>query len=262
VRLPLVVHKVSRWVKAADLDDGAQNVDSILEERQLSMRGQILVAEDTKDIQRILGYHLTRAGFAVKFADNGKIAVDMALAGAFDLILMDMQMAELDGYGATSQLRQQGYRRPIIALTAHAMHGEREKCLAAGCDEYLAKPVEPQQLIATIAHFLAEERASFDSALQSAPDDDEFMAIVREYRESLLVNVEELRQAFGAGDLRRVKALAHRNKGTAGIFGFPELSETAGLLEEAIAENQHVSLLQELVDEFCQCAVRIATADK
>jgi PAS domain S-box-containing protein len=262
LRLPLAVHKVSRWVRAAEFDEGAPSIDSYIDENPVSMRGRILVAEDTKDIRRILNYHLTRAGFAVEFAEDGKAAIDMALTDAFDVILMDMQMPEIDGYEATRQLRQQGYRRPIIALTAHAMHGEREKCLNAGCDEYLAKPVDAMELVALIARFLAEERAPAAGELQLPSEDDEFRALVREYRASLLVNVEELRQAFGAGDLRRVKALAHRNKGTAAVFSFPELSEIAGLLEEAIGENQDGSLLRELVDEFCQCATRIATAER
>jgi PAS domain S-box-containing protein len=251
LRLPLVVDDQSRWVDTDHLDEGMQQSFESLYEEKPTMRGTILIAEDTKDIRRILKYHLTRAG----------VAVDMARGGDFDLILMDMQMPELDGYEAAKQLRQLGCRSPIIALTAHAMHGEREKCLAAGCDEYLAKPVDPNHLIATIAHFLAEEHETVDTALPAA-EDEELRAVLREYRESLFVNAEEMQQAFTSRDLRRVKALAHRNKGTAAIFGFPDLSTTAGLLESAVAENQDESLLKELVDEFCQCATRIATAEK
>ncbi|MEI7683770.1 MAG: PAS domain S-box protein, partial [Planctomycetota bacterium] len=263
LRLPLDVNRVDRWIDAADLDEGVLSSDSYAEDESASMRGRILVAEDTRDIRRILEYHLTRAGYAVEFAENGKIAVEKALAGAFDLILMDMQMPELDGYEATSQLRHQGYRRPIIALTAHAMKSEREKCLKAGCDEHLAKPVEPGVLIGTIAQFLsgpafAESAAPPPSSLD---EDAEFAALIREYRESLVGNVADLRRAFAVGDMRGVKALAHRNKGTAGIFGFPELSETAGLLEQAIAESQHESLVAELIEEFDRIAGRSAAKE-
>ena len=86
---------------------------------------------------------------------DGRIAVDRVLAGSFDLVLMDMQMPELDGYGATARLRSQGYQGPIVALTAHAMAGDREKALAAGCDDYDTKPLDFVQLLVKIDALLS-----------------------------------------------------------------------------------------------------------
>jgi signal transduction histidine kinase/CheY-like chemotaxis protein/HPt (histidine-containing phosphotransfer) domain-containing protein len=137
----------------------------------IRLQGRVLLAEDGLDNQVLISLHLRRAGADVCLADNGRIAVNMARSEPFDLILMDMQMPELDGYGATSELRRRGFKTPIVALTAHAMTGDREKCIAAGCTDYLTKPVERDELIRVVNRYLCASRSA---AGMNRPEDAAF----------------------------------------------------------------------------------------
>ena len=121
---------------------------------------RILLVEDGPDNQRLIGHVLRKAGADVSTAENGQVAVDLALAAKqadspFDIILMDIQMPVMDGYEATRQLRKAGYTYPIIALTAYAMTENRQKCLDAGCDDYMTKPFDISTLATAVAKHLA-----------------------------------------------------------------------------------------------------------
>lgn len=121
-------------------------------------RRRILIAEDSTDNRQILVYRLRKLGdFEIQEAANGRQAVDLVLENPPDLILMDLKMPLVDGWEATRQIRarERGRRVPIIAVTAQAMPGDEERALAAGCDDYIAKPItDPRQITAKIARFL------------------------------------------------------------------------------------------------------------
>jgi len=135
-------------------------------ETHIQLRGRILLVEDGADNQRLLSMQLGDAGATVTSALDGQIAVTLATAQTFDLILMDMQMPVMDGYTATKELRRRGLTLPIIALTAHAMAEDRDKCLAAGCSGYLSKPVDEEKLLTTVHEHLGtvEPLAPTDAA--------------------------------------------------------------------------------------------------
>lgn len=122
---------------------------------------RILLAEDGNDNQRLISALLRKSGAEVSTATDGKTALETALRSrevgeAFDLILMDMQMPVMDGYEATRRLREAEWTGPIIALTASVMAGDREKCLDAGCTDFLTKPITRRDLVAGIAPHLAQ----------------------------------------------------------------------------------------------------------
>ncbi len=148
--------------------------------REPSLSGRrILLAEDGIDNQRLIAFLLNKAGAEVTVVENGQQALKTALAAPpdggdaattgrpFDLILMDMQMPIMDGYQATRRLRAYGYRGPIVALTAHAMAEDRQKCLDAGCDEYLSKPIDRTRLLSTLANLL---KTSQDRTEEPTPE--------------------------------------------------------------------------------------------
>ncbi|MEQ1568875.1 MAG: ATP-binding protein, partial [Myxococcota bacterium] len=130
---------------------------------------RVLLAEDGPDNQVLLTTLLRRAGATVTVADNGRIAVDKATTGTFDVILMDMQMPEMDGYQAAATLRRKGYTKPVVALTAHAMSTDRDRCLAAGCDDFLTKPVDRKLLLTTVRKWAGDRAATPTSTTAPAP---------------------------------------------------------------------------------------------
>lgn len=124
-----------------------------------TLTGRVLLAEDCLDNQRLIACLLRKWGITVAVADDGRAAVDAALASQaagkpFDVILMDMQMPVLDGYEATRELRRQGWTGPIHALTANAMTSDRQTCLEAGCTGYATKPIVRHSLYALLAESL------------------------------------------------------------------------------------------------------------
>lgn len=133
--------------------------------QEFPLKGKtVLLAEDGPDNQKLIAFILKKAGAEVTLAENGEVARQAVLkaldAGLlFDVILMDMQMPVLDGYEATRKIREQGYLAPIISLTANAMEGDRDKCINAGCNDHITKPIDRKKLVGMIAAICEEVAA-------------------------------------------------------------------------------------------------------
>ena len=158
--LPLIAAAGTRMVDGLG-NDAEASIRKALVTPVTKLAGRILLAEDGPDNQRLISWHLTKAGASVQIAENGVVALEMleqaeACGEPFDLLLSDMQMPEMDGYTLARTLRQRASRIPIVALTAHAMSEDREKCLEAGCNEYTTKPIDKAHLLATCAKWMRE----------------------------------------------------------------------------------------------------------
>ena len=235
-----------------------------------SLTHRILVVDDGSSNRKLVSLVLRRAGAEVETAEDGQSALEIASIGSFDLILMDMQMPGMDGYTATTRLRERGVDCPIIALTAHAMKGDRERCLAAGCSGYLPKPVELDVLLATVAEAVgvsAEAQAIDDSdrpasnmLVSTLPiEDSDFREIVEEFVDRLKERLQEMERALADEDLALLAGLAHWLKGAGGTAGFSAFTTPAGELERS-AKDGNAAAASRGLDQLMHLAARVAVA--
>ncbi len=249
-------------VQVLDMQPHAGAVGDITRARSASLRlpqARILLVEDGDANRKLLKIVLSRAGCEVTTAENGQVGVELAVAQKFDLILMDMQMPVLDGYTATRQLRDRGLTLPIIALTAHALKGDEERCREAGCSGYLTKPIEALRLLAAVAQHLGEKQgqaASETPLISTLVDDPEMEPVVLDFVEMLRRQLPAFRAAASQLNFEELARLAHWLKGTGGTMGYAELSDVARRLEE-LAERQdgpacepHLHRLERLVSRI------------
>jgi signal transduction histidine kinase/DNA-binding response OmpR family regulator len=222
---------------------------------------RVLLAEDNFVNQRVAAGLLTRRGHHVTIAQNGREAIERIAGERFDLVLMDLQMPIMGGLEATGEIRRAerltGGHVRIVAMTAHAMDSDRERCLAAGMDGYLSKPFDPRKLFAVVEEVVLDDAAQvgpgremvFDEeTLRLRLEDDDLMAgVIRVFLADLPVQLAAIEQAVATGDLSALGAHAHALKGAASSITADEVFQAADRLETAPAaglEATHSALLQ------------------
>jgi CheY-like chemotaxis protein/HPt (histidine-containing phosphotransfer) domain-containing protein len=232
----------------------------------------ILLAEDNVVNQKVAVRLLEKWGHRVTVAENGRIAVDQAAKHEFDLVLMDIQMPEVGGFEATAQIRNgektTGKHIPIIAMTAHAMTGDREKCLAAGMDDYMSKPIDARELAKTLEKYLRPTDASPDQPAEPAQpaqtkDEIAFLDtaelldrfggdadLMREAAEMFIETspdlLERIRKAIDNGDHAALELAAHSYKGALAVFTSGSAKALAFSLERMGAERNLTNAAREL----------------
>ena len=243
---------------------------------KLSTSTRILLVEDGEINRKLILALFNQAGLTnVDVVENGEIAVQRAREKEYDIILMDMQMPIMDGYTAAKTLREMGFETPIVALTAHAMKGDSDKCLAAGCTDYLSKPIDDKQLFKKIARLTSppEEKAGIETANSETEvnrhsaetemlettlpiQDDIFLEIVQDFGDLLAQLMTELEEKLEQRDRKRIKQIAHDLAGTAGGAGFAAFTEPARNLE-SIALTEDFSGIEANIEILKDLAARV-----
>jgi PAS domain S-box-containing protein len=243
----------------------------------IEMRGRILLAEDGIHNQKVLCFYLRKTGLEVTVVENGRQACKAVSQAAgsgqpFDLILMDMQMPEMDGYTAAATLRSQGYRGPIVALTAHAMSHDRSRCLQSGCSDYLTKPIDRKLLLQTIAQHLPKQGPDAPPSpvvagpavpLRSevAADEVEITSLLNGFIADLPHQVSRLLKLSAESDLAGLREVAHQMKGTGGMYGFAPITDAAETLEQQLDTADDIQKVDEEIRRLIGVIRRIEGYD-
>ncbi len=242
-----------------------------------ALRGaHLLLVEDNAINQQVAQELLLKAGITVTIANNGKEAVELVARDSFDGVLMDLQMPVMDGFEATRIIRQDERFKelPIIAMTANAMAGDRERCLEVGMNDHVAKPIELNELYDALALWVkashsASKPARAAGGQRTVPDDLEipelsgidveaglnrvagnkrlYRSILLQFRDSAVNTVSELKIALDGGDIKTAMRSAHTLKGVGGNIGAVGLQKVAGVLESAL-KSENSSGLESLLE--------------
>ncbi|MEI7450564.1 MAG: response regulator [Desulfomonile sp.] len=260
--------------KEAQERETVKRVSGRDEEELRKIRGaRVLLVEDNEINQQVAEEILQQAGLVVRIANNGKEAVEMVKAGNFDVVLMDIQMPVMGGFEATQEIRRDERFQdlPIIAMTAHAMGGDREKSIEAGMNDHMTKPIDPDQLISALVKWVKPgDRETSEGLSESSSESKKVQNILpaelpgisiasglgrvagnRQLYTKLLCKfkdgqenaVDQIKAALQVGDVETAARLAHTVKGVSGNLGGDNLYQAASELEKAIKEGKNLVLV-------------------
>ncbi|RLB07078.1 MAG: hypothetical protein DRG27_06805 [Deltaproteobacteria bacterium] len=227
--------------------------------KKIKKRLRVLLAEDNPVNQKVAKSMLEKQGFQVTIANNGKEAVELLTKESFDLVLMDVQMPEMDGLEATRKIRELGIKIPIVALTANAFEEDRKRCLEAGMDEYLSKPIKIEELLNIISKFFEAEagpeqkqehvqiqskkviQIDMKRAMDAVGGDKELLnELLNMFYEDSKAKLKEIKEAIKNKDYEKLRELVHAVKGASANIGLTEIYEICLELEN-MAKKKDIS---------------------
>jgi CheY-like chemotaxis protein len=259
--------------------DGQLITRHTLDEARAQRRGHILLAEDNVVNQKVALGMLKKLGYRADVAHNGHEVVEALRRQPYALVLMDCQMPELDGFAATAQIRQaEGSRRHtiILAMTANAMHGDRERCLAAGMDDYVSKPMSLDVLREKLERWFPEDADALETVLDvpagpvspGLPDplnrhviedirallEDAFSETVEIFLHDMAAHLEELRETMARKDFATMGTIAHTMKGSSSNLGALHLAALCESLMQARTTTPLAQVRQRFASLELECA--------
>ena len=246
-----------------------EDVPSDTFEQLATIKGaRILLVEDNQINREVATELLRDAGFVVDLAENGQIALDRIRAAAYDIVLMDMQMPVMDGVTATREIRKEERFKslPVVAMTANAMQGDRDRCMAAGMDDHVAKPIEPEELWKALLKWIKVRRArgAEDAGIPAGIDGLDtitglgrmlgkkplYLSMLRKFIVGQKFARAKILKALEGDDWNTAERLAHTLKGVSGSIGATGLQQLAEQLEAAIRERQPRKAVDDRLDEL------------
>jgi len=268
-------------VFASDRDEGAAAAEGEQADRLRGVR--ILLTEDNEINQQIAAELLGGVGATVQVANNGREAVEILSHGPqpppFDVVLMDLQMPEMDGYQATARLRADPRLAslPIIAMTAHATVEERQRCLNAGMNEHVSKPIDPENLFETVGRFFKPTQTAAPSARLAKAEEPPaaelpsiagvdttvglsrfggnrklYLRLLGQFTEQKGLAVEEIREALAQGDLEVAERIAHTLNGVAATLGAMPVHSAAKALEKTLRDRAEPAAVESAMTELAE----------
>ncbi|MGL5509731.1 MAG: response regulator, partial [Microcoleaceae cyanobacterium] len=270
-----------------DQESGTKNHDTsqiVVDRLKLIKGASILLVEDNEINQEVAIELLEDAGFVVDLAENGRIAVEKVKTNNYDLVLMDMQMPEMDGIEATVEIRQDASfnNLPIVAMTANVMQGDRDRCVEAGMNDHVAKPIEPNELWKTLMKWIQpntmQKLPELIPVKETAPpieteviiptninglDTSEglrrvlgkkslYLSMLRKFVSGQKDFGNQVKQALIAGDRKQAERIAHTLRGVAGNIGATEIQAVASALESAIKYERPPTEIDDLLVSACR----------
>ena len=272
------------FLRPEEVETAAQELEPREQARWQFSKARVLIVDDGAENRELLRLLLQEAGLVADEAENGQVGVEKALAGHYDVILMDVNMPVMDGFTATQKLRQHGLKTSIIALTANAMRGFEQECLDSGYSGYFSKPIDVDRFMERMAELLGgkpvangtgaapaftagrvPDRAVMEPPLAPASpivsklpsSHEKFRHLIERFAVRLKEELKTVEQARLQGKLEEIAAFAHWLKGTGGTVGFNEFTAPAAKLEKLAQKGGSEADMQQALADLRGLADRV-----